>query len=162
MITQTYLRERLDYDPETGIFRWKAWSGARPNWNAKHAGKVAGWVQDYGRIKIRLNGREEMAHRLAWIYMHGHLDRHILVDHEDRNPSNNKISNLRLATHSENNENREFKLSACGERYIRWLEKKKRFIVSIHTSSMIKRVSVGYYKTLQEAVEARDKFLSKL
>ena len=74
------------------------------------------------------------------------------VDHIDRDKSNNNVINLRWATMSEQNNNRAHRLPRTGERYIT-------------TRGDIFRVVIpGFektFKTLEEAVRARDKFLGK-
>lgn len=107
-ITQEYLRERLDYNPETGEFTWKRrpTTNARHNaWNAKHAGTQAGYIQTNGYRYIGLDGRVIQAHRLAYLYMTGSLPPES-TDHINGVRSDNRWNNLRLATHQENMWNR--------------------------------------------------------
>lgn len=41
-----------------------------------------------------------------WVLFHYKIDRTLVIDHIDRNPSNNFIDNLRLVTQGENNKNK--------------------------------------------------------
>lgn len=43
-----------------------------------------------------------LAHQVAWKLTHGDIPAGYEIDHRDKNPLNNKIENLRLATHLEN------------------------------------------------------------
>lgn len=65
------------------------------------AGEVAGNVNDHGYIRIGIDGRIYLAHRLAWFYCHGEWPLGGL-DHANGMPTDNRIANLRLATHSQN------------------------------------------------------------
>lgn len=65
-LTQERLKEALDYDPATGVFRWSI----RPS-NKIHIGDVAGVVGTNGRRFIMVDGEKFQAHRLAWFYVHG-------------------------------------------------------------------------------------------
>ena len=64
-ITEARLKERLHYDPDTGIFTWLKMSR-----QPKRLGSVAGGRCD-GYIQIYLDGLIYRAHRLAWLYMTG-------------------------------------------------------------------------------------------
>ncbi len=91
-----YLRMRLSFDPDTGIFRWKTPFGTKVK-----PGDKMGHVQGYGRIKIDLDGKQYMAHRLAWFYVYGKWPQSD-IDHINGDPSDNRICNLREATDSQN------------------------------------------------------------
>lgn len=96
-------RQVLFYDTETGDLIWRA----RPNqsaWNAKNAGRPAGSLdRSTGYLKLSIDGRVYLAHRVAWLIAHG--EHPCGIDHQDGRRSNNRLSNLRAATPSENNKN---------------------------------------------------------
>lgn len=99
-MTQTLLRSILKYSPSTGDFVWLVDSGAR-----KCKGKVAGTLGvEHPCVYISYKRRKYLAHRLAWLYVHGVWPEET-IDHKDGNPSNNRLKNLRLATRSQQQEN---------------------------------------------------------
>lgn len=98
-LTQERLRELLDYDPETGVFRNKV---ARSN---VPAGSVAGSLTQSGYVRISVDDVSYRAHRLAWLWMTGEWPR-AFVDHRDTDKANNRWSNLREASKSQNGANR--------------------------------------------------------
>lgn len=98
-LTAERLREVLDYDPETGVFRWKVWRG-----NGARCGGVAGGRNKGGYWAIELDRRSYLAHRLAWLYVHGEWPA-CVMDHSDLDKVNNRIANLREATRAQNKAN---------------------------------------------------------
>jgi len=102
MLTQAKLRDILWYDPETGVFIWLR----PPKHNSKLLGKPAGNTRPDGYTTIRINGEAYYAHRLAFLYMTGQWPEPE-TDHIDRNPFNDRWSNLREATSSLNKYNQE-------------------------------------------------------
>lgn len=104
-ITQAYLKQRLHYDPETGVFTWLPYSGHKQRWNKKHAGKIAGARMTIGYLLIRIDGQQYLAHRLAFLYMTGKFPPN-QVDHKNYDRSNNSWANLRPATKQQNMRNR--------------------------------------------------------
>lgn len=95
LVSSEYLRSVLAYDESTGDFRWK---DQLPNVKSLVAGHL---TKKTGYRVIGLDGRLYLAHRLAWLYMHGEFPDKA-IDHIDRNRDNNAKANLRLATPSEN------------------------------------------------------------
>ncbi len=96
MITQERLKEVLRYEPDTGNFIWLI----SPRFNVP-IGTIAGSENSVGYINIRIDTKLYPAHRLAWLYMTGSFPNQDL-DHIDRVRTNNKWSNLREATDSQN------------------------------------------------------------
>lgn len=96
MITAERLREVLHYDPATGEF-----SRRTPTKRTK-AGGVIGAVRGRdGYAFVCVDGRKYLAHRLAWLYVHGHWPGAGL-DHINCMRSDNRLANLREASQSQN------------------------------------------------------------
>lgn len=98
-LTQAMLREHVDYDVETGIFRWRT-KPLRGN-----VGDVATGEDGQGYLRLSVCGERHRAHRLAWLYVHGEWPRD-LIDHVNMDRSDNRIANLRIATKAQNGVNR--------------------------------------------------------
>ena len=97
ILSQTRLRELLHYEPATGIFTRLVTT----NTNNAKAGSVAGCLCPNGYITIGINGKEYLAHRLAYFYMTGDWPP-AMIDHRDTCRHNNVWANLRPATQAEN------------------------------------------------------------
>jgi len=116
-ITAEQVRKILDYDPETGSFRWKIRNvedfseagrgGAKGNaarWNARHAGKIAGRTTDKGYVAIGMFETWFFAHRVAVLLMTGAWPDED-TDHENLNKSDNSWENIRNASRTQNRAN---------------------------------------------------------
>jgi hypothetical protein len=90
-------RALFSYDPETGIFTRKVRGRGRNS----AVGDVAGQLHPSGYRKIRFGGPKVRAHRLAWLIMTGRWPRHE-IDHRNGDKADNRWSNLREATRSQN------------------------------------------------------------
>jgi hypothetical protein len=97
-LTAERLREVLSYYPETGIFAW------RVNTNRVRVAQVAGNLNPRGYRRIKINGRDYKAHRLAWLYMTGEWPP-TEIDHINCDRDDNRWANLRTATRGQNARN---------------------------------------------------------
>lgn len=142
-MNQAQLHDLLSYDSNTGIFVWLV---NRKGPGAK-IGERAGSQHDRGYRTIKVNQITYAEHHLAWLYIHGVLPEY--VDHTDRDPSNNRIKNLRLATRSENQQNRIVQRNnKLGVKGVMLDQKTGRY----HTTFTInKQVSRTIFNTLDEA-----------
>jgi HNH endonuclease len=159
MPPREYVRECLDYAPDTGVFHWRVRplahffdEAARKKCNRRHAGRVAGAPRANGYTQIKIYGSFYLAHRLAWFMINGEPmpDE---IDHINGDRSDTRIANLRAATSSQNNFNRhDGKLPISGVRGIfqnRWGIYEARIrLHGVH-------YHIGSFATLEEAAEAR-------
>lgn len=97
-LTQARLQELVTYDPATGTFV------GRPAIGARRAGKTLGGINTDGYVAIDLQGRRYLAHRLAWLYVHGRWPS-LYMDHISGSRSDNRLANLREATPQLNSQN---------------------------------------------------------
>lgn len=97
--TQERVMELLDYNPLTGIFIRKV--GRR---GIAKEGSEAGNKRPTGYRRIKIDDVEYLSHRIAWLYVYGKLPDKQL-DHINGVRDDNRISNLREVTTSENGQN---------------------------------------------------------
>jgi len=98
-LTAERLRQLLSYDEETGVFTWIV------RRKTARLGDVAGCIKKCGYRVIGIDGQHYRAHRLVWLYVHGEWPIGDL-DHKDTVKDNNRITNLRIATLSQNSANK--------------------------------------------------------
>lgn len=154
MITQEELKSKLQYNPDTGVFIWLTSNSRRMK-----IGDISGYVNKRGYVKIRLEGKDYLAHRLAWLYVYGSLP-YTLLDHKDGDPSNNRISNLRECTQSENMKNRYInKNNVSGFKGVCWVKRENKWLASAALNG--KSYHIGYYMTPEEAASAYYEFAIK-
>jgi len=95
-LTQDELKGVLQYDPETGVLRWRV----SPAGNVPQGG-IAGCATGDGYWRVSILGHRYKAHRLIWLLVAGHWPESE-IDHINGNATDNRYTNLREAIRAEN------------------------------------------------------------
>ena len=161
------------YNSETGDIVWKvrplshfASEHAMKIANAKFAGKVAGHEQTHyknGKRKgkrARFFGRLHEVHLLIWRLHYGPVQDGLVVDHIDGDPWNNRLSNLRLATVSQNGQNSSRAPNKVGIRGVTKERHYNKFKATIYADG--KRHHLGLFGTPEEAGAAYNQAAERL
>ncbi len=147
-LTAEYLRSVLHYDQETGIFTRKVRAA-----NNVKAGAVAGCPKGDGYLRIMVCSRSYLAHRLAWLHTHGVWPKEQL-DHINRIRTDNRFSNLREVTNKQNGQNRsKSSTNTSGHPGVSWHKRYSKWVAKITHNQ--KRIHLGYFENLEDAVAAR-------
>lgn len=157
--TLQYLREALRYDPETGKLTWLArprshfeTENAYLTWITKHAGDEAGTVNSHGYTCLKLGNKRYAAHRIAFALYHSIelVDLPAELDHVNCLRTDNRIVNIRPATHAENGRNRTMRSdNTTGYKGVSWNKRDQRFQARICVDQKLKHL--GYFDTVEEA-----------
>jgi hypothetical protein len=144
-ITADELREIIDYDPESGEFTHRIGRKGR----GTKAGAPAGRIGGDGYLRLGLRGRRYRANRLAWLYMTGEWPDRI-IDHANGDPMDNRFSNLRLATSSQNGANgRKPSHNSSGFKGVNWHAKAGKWRAYIKDKG--KPIHIGYFTSAEAA-----------
>lgn len=145
MFTLGYLKTVLDYNPETGVFTHKTNRSPKA-----YPGATAGRINTNGHRQIGIDGERYMAHRLAWFWVHGvwPTDQ---IDHINGNRDDNRIDNLRPATHKQNMENQTLHCNnGSGFRGVSWHKANKKWAAYVNHNG--KRKYLGIYASVDDAI----------
>lgn len=147
-LTQDTLRDVLYYNPKTGEFHWLVKPASRV-----HIGNRAGSREtERGYWVIGIAGKLYKAHRLAWLYVYGVFPKHL--DHINRNPTDNRIKNLREATKLQNSGNSKTRRAGLKGAY--WHKPDRKW------TSAVAGKWLGNFNTEQEAHAAYCKAAKKV
>lgn len=135
MVSKEYLHERFNYID--GELYWKVVYSRRLK-----VGQKAGDIDGTGYRRIMIGKKHYKMHRLIWIMFRGEIPQGLIVDHIDQNKANNRIENLRLASKSANNRNRESAGVVFDKERNKW-----RAQASVNNIS----VTLGRFDTKEEA-----------
>ena len=144
MLTVKYLRKILDYDAATGVFVWRITK------SGCYTGEIAGfYVKKYRYIGI--DRHIYQAHNLAWFYVYGIWPKQL--DHKNTICDDNRITNLRCATNSQNAANRKIRVdNKSGFKGVSWHKGSNKWSARIGHNG--KRRTIGYFKTAELAYSA--------
>lgn len=161
-LTQDSLKKLVDYNPDTGVMTWKVREVNRSQdktWNKVWAGKEVGYVsgKDQGsrhRIAV-VNHVQYGVHRLVVLFMTGSWPDGE-VDHINGKHADNRWCNLRVVTGQQNKWNRgPLKHNKLGVRGVWYNAKMEKYNAYIEYNYV--RYNLGWYKDLDEAIDARTK-----
>ena len=165
MPSKEVLDQVFRYDPDTGELIWRVRpvtlftqgkTTERPRsaehacnqWNSRWAGKSAATQKTDGYRYTHFNYQTLLVHRIAWKIMTGADP--IEVDHIDGVRGNNKWSNLRNGTRSDNQRNTSLRPSnTSGHHGVSFSKRQQKWIASIW---------LGTFDSKEEAVAARKKY----
>lgn len=134
-MTADELKGFLNYDPDTGIFRWLVAGGQ------KRVGDIAGRISNQGYRQIQIRRKLYLAGRLAWLYSYGVWPR-LQIDHINRIRSDDRLCNLRDVSGSINCHNRKPTLGITKHGCGRW---------QAQVSYMGRKIYLGLFDTELEA-----------
>ena len=158
--------EFLTYNSETGDLIWKvrdrkhfpsdrSWKW----WNVRFAGKVAGCINGIGYREIGVNGNNYLSHRLAWLLHYGAWPTNE-IDHINNDPADNRIENLREATHFQNMRNRSsVKESTSKYLGVYWDKQHDKWKAQIRVDGT--KYHLGYFTVEKDAARAYNEAAKK-
>lgn len=141
-LTADRVRDLLRYEPQTGALYWAS------------TGLPAGTTDPDGYRAVQINRVIYRAHRLIWLYLHGHWPAGV-IDHIDGDPGNNRPENLRDVSVADNSHNqrraaRHNRSSDCIG--VSWQPSRSRWMASITLDGKTK--FLGRFHTESEASDA--------
>lgn len=146
-LTYGRLLEVISYHPESGKFYWNVTLS-----NIATAGSEAGHIDRDSYRKIRIDGLAYTAGHLAWLWMTGNWPTGD-IDHKNRSRHDNRWSNLRVGTRSQNIHNAGLrKTNKSGFRGVSWSKEAGKWYASIKV--MGKGKNLGFYDTAEAAHQA--------
>ena len=147
MITQAELKELVSYDPDTGVFTLAKFRRR----TTRKVGEQIGSFTGAGYLETCINRKRYYLHRLAFLYMTGSLPNGV-VDHKNRDKSDNRWCNLVCVNHQQNMENEiaPRRHGSLGHRGVHRYKDGFRAKI-VHKG---KQIHLGTFKTLEEAANA--------
>lgn len=143
------LRSIIDYDPDTGVFRW-LWDDAKPaRINSRDTKKAAGSIGVDGRRAIKISGTRYYCSRLAWLYMFGvwPTDQ---IDHINCDKSDDRIANLRECSGAQNHLNVGLTVrNRSGYKGVHWNGRYQKWEAAIRINGV--RHYLGRYDAAEDA-----------
>lgn len=155
-----FLHKIFQCDPASGSLTWKE----RPlsqfksahgmnSWNSKYAGTDAGWMSSNGYRQTSICRNKFLIHRIIWKMATGVEPEYI--DHVNGDRGDNRICNLRSVSAEGNARNSaKQKNNKSGHPGVFFNRNRQYWEVCIYNKN--KKISVGYFDTKDEAIEARE------
>lgn len=139
-VTSDTEMHRLAYDPQTGRLTWL------------RSGKQAGCRRPDGYVVVRVGGALIYAHRLAFALMGCAMPER--VDHLNGDPSDNRWSNLRGCTQSQNCANTKPRKGKVHSRFkgVTWDRRRSKWTAKLMQN--YRTINLGYFEREGDAAAA--------
>ncbi len=159
-LSAEFVRSLFEYNPRTGILRWKHRSDVGKWWNTRYAGKELCTIDKDGYLIALIGRKRYPAHRLAWIIVTGEWPKND-IDHRRKPRTNNKFKNLREATRAQNIYNSDRRSdNTSGHRGVYWNKAAQKWQAFIKADSIYRYL--GIYKDKTNAIAARQEAAKNL
>lgn len=141
MMNQALVRHLFDYNQLTGVFTHRFDHGRAI------AGQRVGWTSDEGYWRTKYLGVTYGLAPLAFLYVYGYMPKE--VDHWDGNKGNDAIKNLRDASRTQNQANKNCRIGESGTRGVHRSSNSSKWRAVIRRGGQI--YFLGNYATIEEA-----------
>jgi hypothetical protein len=150
MITQEYLKDVFDYNPETGtLVRKKFFS------NRSKLGVPLGSPKNGRHMVVSINRKYYGIHRIVWMYVYGKWPDGV-IDHINGDPTDNRICNLRDCKQSHNLCNSKLPTTnKTGVKGVSWDAERNKWFAKINYKK--KQYALGRYDDFGVACEVVNK-----
>lgn len=147
VLTAERARFLFSYEPSTGALLWR-----NPTSHRVAVGDKVGVIAMNGRRYVGLDGHRLLAHRIAWLHFYGELPEDNIAP-ENGDYDDLRISNLVRQSFTETSLKNDMRnTNKSGYRGVMWDKEKGKWRAEI--TQNYKRVTLGRYDTLDEAVAA--------
>ena len=122
------IRQQIEY--KEGKLFWKSC------YNPNFVGRECGAVDSKGYRILKLGAKRLSTHRVVWFLFHNEWPpQDKVIDHINGNKLDNNITNLRLATRSQNGANRKQQVNnTSGYRGVHWSKESRVWSCLLYTS----------------------------
>ena len=132
-------RKYFTYSPENGELRW----AIRSSPAAAVGDLITSRTVRGNYLKVQFNGKYYTAHRIIWLMVYGEWPRD-QIDHVNGDGGDNRLCNLREATHSQNQQNRRAMPNSSGFPGARFDKLAGHYRVSVMVNGIIH--NIGAFK----------------
>lgn len=154
-LTVRRVRYLLAYNPKTGKLTWKVRQSIRVQIGDEITGRMK-----QGHLRVSIDYRRYLAHRVAWFHFYGRWPRGRL-DHKNTKENDNRIRNLREATHPQNLWNRGAQHNnMCGLKGVSYDDRRDRWFARIMVNGKLHWL--GYFVSAKHSHSAYVKAADKL
>ena len=146
-----YLNHRYHYNPDTGVLTHR-----NPKKKSYQGREVGSRPNADGYKVIKIDGVLYIQSRIIWMMMTEQDPGELEVDHKDEDKLNNKWSNLRLVTSSQNKHNRSLAAdNTSGFKGVCWDKAVNKWKAAINfmQDGKVKHINLGRFETAEEAHE---------